>query len=120
MTTINQQAQYTHHNVMDILQQYENQNRWMLLVAPHELPAKEQLKSTLKGADKVLVIHRHQIKDALHIIQKAMTSGNFSTVLSWDNSMSFEVLEALAETGSHLNCDFHHINAPTPAVSRMH
>jgi len=67
------------------------QKRWILLLAPENIPTVRQLNEYGIDEKRILVVNKSQISGADNLVARALNSGSFSAVLSWlPNSNSEE------------------------------
>lgn len=65
-----------HHNCL-------KQQRWILLIAPTQIPSCKELRAMGIDSKKILMLNKKQIKDDKNILELALQSGSYSAVLSW-------------------------------------
>lgn len=74
--------------MLKIVEQYEQSNGWVLLIAPNNVPSKHLLETTSVNTDKLLVLREKHISDLAHVLHCALYNGKFSAVITWNNIVS--------------------------------
>lgn len=104
----------------------QDQNRWLLMVAPPYIPYAPALLSMGIDISKVLVVTPKKSTDTLWVLEKALASQSCSAVLAWPQQplkdMQLRRFQVACKAGHCLGVLFRHsrdANNPSPAELRI-
>ena len=69
------------------LAQLSQQGRWLVLINPPSIGYKQMLASAGVRMDRVLLVHAKDEVETLWAMEKALTSGTSSAVITWTQSL---------------------------------
>lgn len=101
------------------LSQLSQQGRWVVLINPPSIGYKQLLASAGVRMDRVLLVHAKDEVETLWAMEKALTSGTSSAVITWTHSLDardnrrLQIVAksaramgiVLEEVNGHLHCD---------------
>lgn len=73
----------SHHTLLQLIQQHQHQQGWILLIAPSHIPHKAWAEQHHLSFHNVLVVHQKQIGDLNAIIQQAIASSSCKVVINF-------------------------------------
>ncbi|EGM68007.1 cell division inhibitor SulA [Shewanella sp. HN-41] len=101
------------------LAQLSQQGRWVVLINPPSIGYKQLLANAGVRMDRILLVHAKDEVETLWAMEKALTSGTSSAVITWTQSLDardnrrLQIVAksaramgiVLEEVNSHLRCD---------------
>jgi len=69
------------------LAQLSQQGRWIVLISPPNIGYKQMLATAGVRMDRILLVHAKDEIETLWAMEKALTSGTSSAVITWANSL---------------------------------
>lgn len=69
------------------LSQLSQQGRWIVLISPPNIGYKQMLAAAGVRMDRILLVHAKDEVETLWAMEKALTSGTSSAVITWTNSL---------------------------------
>ncbi|QQX80590.1 cell division protein [Shewanella sp. KX20019] len=69
------------------LAQLSLQGRWIVLISPPNIGYKQMLASAGVRMDRILLVHAKDEVETLWAMEKALTSGTSSAVITWTNEL---------------------------------
>ncbi|MCL1056555.1 cell division protein [Shewanella gelidimarina] len=69
------------------LAQLSQQGRWIVLISPPNIGYKQMLASAGVRMDRILLVHAKDEFETLWAMEKALTSGTSSAVITWTNEV---------------------------------
>ncbi|GIU40201.1 cell division inhibitor SulA [Shewanella sairae] len=103
------------------LSQLSQQGRWIVLISPPNIGYKQMLAAAGVRMDRILLVHAKDEVETLWAMEKALTSGTSSAVITWTNSLdardsrrlqlvakSARAAGILIENGVATSCNHHH------------
>ncbi|WP_299004050.1 SulA-like leucine-rich domain-containing protein [uncultured Shewanella sp.] len=90
ITIINTQSQGTEElqGVSHKLANLSQKGRWIVLISPPNIGYKSLLEKAGVRMDRVLLVHGKDEVESLWAMEKALTSGTCSAVITWTNALS--------------------------------
>lgn len=76
-------ASASHHTLLQLIQQHQHQQGWILLIAPSHIPHKSWAEQHQLSFNNVLVVHQKQINDLNATIQQALASASCKVVINF-------------------------------------
>src|SRR5690606_22338093 len=76
-------ANNSHHTLLQLIQQHQHQQGWILLIAPSHIPHKAWAEQHQLSFHNVLVVHQKQIRDLNATIQQALASSSCKVVINF-------------------------------------
>ncbi len=110
--------------LIKLLRQFEQSDRWTLLIAPENLPDKSLLNGCAVDMDRVLVIHEKQtqsIQNSIEdTIETALSHATCSAVIAWCHNISQPRLSEINRLGEKSQCHFYAFNKHNGPLSCSH
>ena len=69
------------------LSQLSQQGRWIVLISPPNIGYKQMLAAAGVRMDRILLVHAKDEVETLWAMEKALTSGTSSAVITWTNAL---------------------------------
>lgn len=76
-------ADASHHTLLQLIQQHQHQQGWILLIAPSHIPHKSWAEQHQLSFHNVLVVHQKQISNLNATIQQALASASCKVVINF-------------------------------------
>ena len=80
-------ADHSRHSLLQLIQQHQHQQGWILLIAPTYIPDKEWAEHYQLSLHNVLVVHQKQISDTAATIKQALNSASCKVVINFANQL---------------------------------
>jgi cell division inhibitor SulA len=93
------------------------QGRWVVLISPPHIGYKHMLASAGVRMDRILLVHTKDEVETLWAMEKALTSGTSSAVVTWTSSLDARDsrrLEIVAKSARALGVVIEDVNAHLP------
>ncbi|MFT6976904.1 MAG: cell division inhibitor SulA [Shewanella psychromarinicola] len=93
------------------------QGRWIVLISPPHIGYKHMLASAGVRMDRILLVHTKDEVETLWAMEKALTSGTSSAVVTWTSSLDARDsrrLEIVAKSARALGVVIEDVNAHLP------
>ncbi|MBZ9613553.1 SulA-like leucine-rich domain-containing protein [Rheinheimera maricola] len=84
----------SHHSLLQLIQQHQHQQGWILLIAPTYIPDKEWAEHYQLSLHNVLVVHQKQISDLGATIKQALNSASCKVVINFASQLDALQLDA--------------------------
>ncbi|WP_164880959.1 translesion DNA synthesis-associated protein ImuA [Aestuariirhabdus litorea] len=78
----------------------QQQERWLLWVAPPLMPSADVLRAAGVNLSRVLVVRAESVQDRVGVIEQALLAGQCSGVLGWLNDLDLNAMERLQAAAS--------------------
>ncbi|AKJ43859.1 hypothetical protein QQ39_11060 [Pragia fontium] len=98
------QNPFTLHLLLPFLQQLGQQPRWQLWLSPERRLNRYWINSLGLPEKKTVALNTTSIEMSVEMIEKALKSGNFSSVIAWLPSMAPNVKEKLRQAAVDGDC----------------
>lgn len=89
------QNPFTLHLLLPFLQQLGNQPRWQLWLSPDSRMNRYWINNLGLPAQKTMGLNKISTERSIEMMEKALRSGNFSTVIAWLPVITQEIKERL-------------------------
>lgn len=86
-------ANASHHTLLQLIQQHQHQQGWILLIAPSHIPHKAWAEQHQLSFHNVLVVHQKQIRDLNATIQQALASSSCKVVINFARMLDPQQLD---------------------------
>lgn len=99
------------------LAQLSQQGRWIILISPPNIGYKQMLAAAGVRMDRILLVHAKDEVETLWAMEKALTSGTSSAVITWANSLDARDnrrLQLVAKSAQALGIVIENANAHLP------
>lgn len=97
--------------LIKIIKQHQHSNRWILMIAPQNIPDKALLDCCSVEMNHVLVIREKQITSILATIENALLHSTCSAIIAWSghwqNQLSQRKLEHIQLMARRSECQFY-------------
>lgn len=87
-------AEDSRHSLLQLIQQHQHQQGWILLIAPTYIPDKEWAEHYQLSLHNVLVVHQKQISDLAATIKQALNSASCKVVINFASQLDALQLDA--------------------------
>ena len=87
-------AEHSRHSLLQLIQQHQHQQGWILLIAPTYIPDKEWAEHYQLSLHNVLVVHQKQISNLELTIKQALSSASFKVVINFANQLDQQQLDS--------------------------
>ncbi|NTS76140.1 hypothetical protein HR060_04595 [Catenovulum sp. SM1970] len=75
----------------------QQENRWLCLISPSQLPNKTLLKAAGINLDRMLIVHANDNKARIQSSLNALNNGKCATVVTWCHNFSVDEQAKLSE-----------------------
>lgn len=89
------QNPFTLHLLLPFLQQLANQPRWQLWLLPDSRINRYWINNLGLPAQKTIGLNKISIEKSIEMMEKALSSGNFSTTIAWLPAVMPEIKQRL-------------------------
>ncbi len=100
--------------ILPALAELSQQDKWILLIAPPQVPHETVLADWGIDTHKILVIRAEQISDKSECILKALSCGNCSAVVAWTEELFEEELHSIKSSSEQGCCEVFLFNQVQP------
>ena len=87
-------ADHSRHSLLQLIQQHQHQQGWILLIAPTYIPDKEWAEHYQLSLHNVLVVHQKQINDLNATIRQALRSASCKVVINFASQLDQQQLDS--------------------------
>lgn len=87
-------ADHSRHSLLQLIQQHQHQQGWILLIAPTYIPDKEWAEHYQLSLHNVLVVHQKQISNLELTIKQALSSASCKVVINFANQLDQQQLDS--------------------------
>ena len=87
-------ADHSRHSLLQLIQQHQHQQGWILLIAPTYIPDKEWAEHYQLSLHNVLVVHQKQISNLELTIKQALSSASCKVVINYANQLDQQQLDS--------------------------
>ena len=87
-------ADHSRHSLLQLIQQHQHQQGWILLIAPTYIPDKEWAEHYQLSLHNVLVVHQKQINDLNATIRQALRSASCKVVVNFASQLDQQQLDS--------------------------
>lgn len=87
-------ADHSRHSLLQLIQQHQHQQGWILLIAPTYIPDKEWAEHYQLSLHNVLVVHQKQISNLELTIKQALSSASCKVVINYANRLDQQQLDS--------------------------
>ncbi|QYK01531.1 cell division inhibitor SulA [Shewanella psychrotolerans] len=104
------------------LARLSQQGQWVVLISPPNIGYKQMLADAGVRMDRILLVHTKDEVEALWAMEKALTSGTSSAVISWTQSLDARDnrrLQIVAKNTRALGVVIEDANSHLPVTARM-
>ncbi|MDR0806980.1 MAG: cell division inhibitor SulA [Enterobacteriaceae bacterium] len=98
------QNPFTLHLLLPFLQQLGQQRRWQLWLSPERRLNRYRIDSLGLPAEKTVSLNISSVDTTVKMMEKALRSGNFSSVTAWLPSIDQDTKERLAQAAINGDC----------------
>ncbi|WP_159564447.1 SOS-induced cell division inhibitor SulA [Budvicia diplopodorum] len=98
------QNPFTFHLLLPFLQQLGHQPRWQLWLSPDSRMNRYWINSLGLPTQKTVSLNKLSTEKSVEMMEKALRSGNFSTVIAWLPVVSHEVKQRLQRAAQQGDC----------------
>lgn len=98
------QNPFTLHLLLPFLQQLSQQPRWQLWFSPERRLNRYWINSLGLPAEKTFVLKTASDEMTIDMIEKALRSGNFSSIVAWIPSVNHDIKEKLHQAAMEGDC----------------
>ncbi|QYJ86302.1 cell division protein [Shewanella mesophila] len=105
------------------LARLSQQGQWVVLISPPNIGYKQMLADAGVRMDRILLVHTKDEVEALWAMEKALTSGTSSAVISWTQSLDERDnrrLQIVAKNTQALGVVIEDANSHLPVTAHMH
>jgi len=98
------------------------QGRWIVLISPPHIGYKHMLASAGVRLDRILLVHTKDEVETLWAMEKALTSGTSSAVITWTRSLDSRDsrrLEIVAKSARAFGVVIEDVNAHSPQKNQF-
>ncbi|QBH96102.1 cell division inhibitor SulA [Limnobaculum zhutongyuii] len=98
------QNPFTLHLLLPFLQQLGHQPRWQLWLSPERRLNRYWINSLGLPENKTIGLNSVSTESTIEMMEKALRSGNFSSVIAWLPAISPEIKERLNQAAKEGDC----------------
>ncbi|AWH87129.1 SOS-induced cell division inhibitor SulA [Limnobaculum parvum] len=98
------QNPFTLHLLLPFLQQLGHQPRWQLWLSPERRLNRYWINSLGLPENKTIGLNSVSTESGIEMMEKALRSGNFSSVIAWLPAMSMTLKERLNQAAKEGDC----------------